>query len=114
MACDTYRSRKDQTLAERMTDIRRATARLAAALAAGSIKVRVGAQGAIAFDGWKAEERDGMTDACAYRRLLAEGDPSLRRALATEAAAGRTANRQIIGQGVHSHDGGHTWHPGHK
>jgi hypothetical protein len=24
--------------------------------------------------------------------------------------AGRTVNKQIIGQGVHSHDGGQTWH----
>jgi hypothetical protein len=27
--------------------------------------------------------------------------------------AGRGIDRQAIGQGLHSHDGGQTWHKGH-
>jgi hypothetical protein len=27
-----------------------------------------------------------------------------------EQVAGRSVNRQVVGQGVHSHDGGESWH----
>jgi hypothetical protein len=58
--------------------------------------------------------RNGISDACAYRKLLASGSPALRAALAkAEAMAGRKVDPQAIASGVHSHDGGRTWNPGH-
>lgn len=83
---------------------------LDAAIVAGRVKVKVGPQGAIAFDGWN-ENRNRVTDACAYRRLMVEGSALAKNAIArAEQLAGRTVDKQVIGQGVHSHDGGQTWH----
>ena len=66
-------------------------------------------QGAIAFEGWS--NRAGVTDSCAYRRIMATGGALARQAIAkAEAAAGRTVNKQAVAQGYHSHDGGRSWH----
>jgi len=111
MACDTQLQPR-QTIQGRAAEVRAAVAALARGLASGAIKARVGAQGAIAFEGW--QERDGVTDACAYRRLLVSGGPLALAALArAEQMAGRAVNRQVIAAGVHSHDGGRSWHHGH-
>jgi hypothetical protein len=113
MACDTKLKPK-QTIQGRAAEVRAAVAALARGLASGAIKARVGAQGAVAFEGWQAAERDGVTDACAYRRLLVSGGPLALAALArAEQLAGRSVNRQVIAVGVHSHDGGRNWHSGH-
>jgi len=109
MPCDTRRL-PQQTMEERKREIREATERLRRQIAAGTVKVKVGPQGAIAFVGWGEIDRSRVSDACAYRRLLAQGSPELRAALAREASQGRTVNAQAIGQGAHSHDGGETWH----
>lgn len=91
-----------------------AQAVLARKLAAGQVSVVVSPQGAVAFRGWIAEERAGLTDLCAYRKLSASNSPELRRALArAEALAGRKVDQRLINAGVHSHDGGHTFNPGH-
>lgn len=111
MVCDTI-LRARQTLTERKSEVKRAVDGLNSLLAVGRVKAKVGPQGAIAFEGWGAAERDGVSDACAYRTLMASPlTSSLTRMkiAAAEQAAGVTVNRQVIGQGVHSHDGGASW-----
>lgn len=110
MPCDTRR-RPNQTISERKTEIRETVARLASALAAGQVKAVVGPQGAIAFAGLTESQRNGVTDACAYRLLMAGGSMLAKQAIArAEALAGRAVNKQTVAVGAHSHDGGHTWH----
>lgn len=110
MPCDT-RLKPKQTIQERADEVRRATSRLQARLMDGRVKVTIGPQGAVAFVGWSDEERDGVTDACAYRRIMATGSALARAAIAkAEQLSGRAINRQAIAHGAHSHDGGHTWH----
>lgn len=113
MPCDT-RLKPRQTISERADEVRRAITRLSEALATGRAKVKVGPQGAIAFEGLTADERDGVTDACAYRRIMVTGSALARAAIArAEQLAGRSLDRRVIAQGTHSHDGGKTWHNGH-
>ena len=93
----------------RMTE---AIQRLDRALEGGTVRVSIGANGALAFKGiWR---NDGVTDLCAYRALQSTSSAALRRAIArAEVTAGRQINPQAIAAGVHSHDGGGTWHNGH-
>lgn len=110
MPCDR-KLKPRQTIQQRAEEIRGVVAKLAAGLAAGRIKAKVGPQGAIAFDGLAETDRDGVSDNCAYRRLMATGSPMALQAIArAEALAGRSVDKQVIGQGVHSHDSGKTWH----
>jgi hypothetical protein len=110
MVCDT-RLKQGQTISERAAEVRRATTALERAIAARKVTVKVGPQGAVAFIGWQDSERDGITDNCAYRRLLATGSALARAEIArAEALAGRKVSVQAVGQGLHSHDGGKTWH----
>lgn len=112
MACENVR-RPNQSLTERIEEVRKAIARFSAGLAAGTIKARVGPQGAIAFDGISAADRDGVTDACAYRQIMVSGTALAKAAIArAEALAGRTVDRKVLAAGVHAHDG--VWHHGHK
>lgn len=93
---------------ERLARVRTALQRLESALAAGTVQAVIGAQGALAFKGW--QDNDGVSDLCAYRRLLASNSPALRKALArAEAMAGRKVDQGAIAQGTHSHDGGMSW-----
>ena len=110
MPCDT-RLKPKQTLQQRADEVRKMVAKLGAALISGRVKAKVGPQGAIAFEGVSNEDRDGVTDACAYRRLMVEGSPLARAQIArAEQMAGRSVDRSVVAHGVHSHDGGHTWH----
>lgn len=110
MACET-RLRNKQTIQARIVEVRAAVGRLSQGLAAGRIKPRIGPQGAIAFEGFTDAERDGVGDACAYRRIMVEGSALARAAIArAEQVNGRAVNKQAVAQGVHSHDGGATWH----
>lgn len=110
MPCDTRR-KPNQTIQQRAEEIRRAVSALDAAIAARKVKIKIGPQGAIALEGWPEAERNNITDACAYRRLMATGSALSRAEFAkAEAMSGRSINRQVIGQGVHSHDNGKTWH----
>jgi hypothetical protein len=111
MACDTVR-RPEQTLAERIAEVDRALKRLAQQIASGRVQVNIGPTGAVAFAGWN--DRDGLTDACAYRSLAIQGNWELRQAVArAEAMTGRKVNPNAVAEGHHSHDGGNTWHKGH-
>lgn len=110
MPCDT-RLKPKQTIQERADEVRRAVGKIQAGIIQGRVKIRIGPQGAIAFDGIADDERDGVTDACAYRRIMVTGSPLARAAIArAEQLAGRSVDKRIIGQGAHSHDGGRTWH----
>lgn len=111
MPCDT-RLREGQTLVDRNAQVKRALARLEAALKGGAVKVNIGSNGAIAFTGWK--DRDDVSDVCAYRTLTAGNSWELRQAVAkAEAMQGRKVNPHAVGAGIHSHDGGKTWDKGH-
>jgi len=111
MACD-FMIPAGMTPVQRKTQIEQAIDRLNKALEAGTVKVTVGKTGAVAFvGGW---QRDGVSDTCAYRKLLASGSPALRMAVArAEAMAGRKVDPKAVAAGTHSHDGGKTWHGGH-
>lgn len=110
MPCDT-RLKKNQTIQQRAAEVRKVAERVTVGLAVGRVKVKVGPQGAVAFVGLSDEERDGVTDACIYRRVLVSGSALARAAVArAEQLAGRSVDRAVVGHGAHSHDGGGTWH----
>lgn len=110
MPCDT-RLKPRQTIQQRAAEVRKAVIALEAALASGRAKVKIGPQGAVTFIAWTDNERDGVTDACAYRRIMATGGALAKAKIAqAELMAGRTVNRTAIAHGAHSHDGGTTWH----
>ena len=110
MPCDT-KLKQGQTIKQRAEEVRAMVARLASGLMAGRIRPKVGATGGIAFAGLTDEERDGVTDACAYRRLMATGPALAKAAIArAEQIAGRGVDKMAIAHGHHSHDGGKTWH----
>lgn len=109
MVCDT---RIREAKPEKKKSAADALKRLQAALGDGSVTAVIGANGAVAFKGWR--ERDIWSDVCAYRKLAASNSPELRRAIArAEAMAGRKLNPRAVASGTHSHDGGKTWHDGH-
>ena len=110
MPCDT-RLKPNQTIKARSDEVRAMVGRLASALASGRVKAKIGPTGAVAFDGLTAEDRDGVTDNCAYRRIMATGSAMAKQTIArAEALAGRSVNKQALAHGHHSHDGGVTWH----
>lgn len=113
MACDT-RLRAGQSLQQRAAEVKAALDKLRRALTARGVQIAIAQNGAVAFNGWSAADRAGVSDACAYRVLAAEGSWELRQAVArAEAAQGRRVNPQAVAAGHHSHDGGRTWHGGH-
>ena len=113
MPCDTKLKPK-QTIHDRMREIKAVTARFNSGLASGKIKAVVGPQGAIAFSGVADDEKDGVTDACIYRRLMVEGSALAKAAIQkAELLAGRSVDRKVLAAGVHSHSGGKHWHHGH-
>lgn len=110
MPCDTRPNMDEAQIEEQ----RRAQERLRALLAAGVVTVTIGRNGALAFKGWQESERGGLSDLCAYRKLAAANAPELRRAIArAEAVSGLKLDQRALAAGVHSHDGGSTWHGGH-
>lgn len=101
------------TLAQRMAQVKASLRRLEVYLTTGQVQIAIGPNGAVAFRGWT--DRDDVTDVCAYRTLSAESSWALRKAVAkAEATQGRKVNVNAVREGVHSHDGGRTWNPGHK
>lgn len=113
MPCDTN-LKNGETLASRGEKVKKALSRLEAALTQGRVKVRIAPNGAVAFDGWKGDDRDDVTDVCAFRTLTAQSSPALRVAVArAEAQQGRKVNPHAVAAGHHSHDGGKSWHKGH-
>lgn len=114
MACDMRIMNMQPGFLREAAERRRkeALAKLAQALKEKTARVVIGSNGAVAFQGWN--ERNGISDVCAYRALTAANSAELRAAVArAEAMSGRKLNPQAVGAGVHSHDGGNTWHAGH-
>lgn len=100
--------RKNQTLKQREREINEALKRLERYLQTGSVKIQIGNQGAIAFNGWK--DRNDVTDVCAYRMLTLSNSWALKQAVKrAEMISGKKVNERAIAAGVHSHDNGHTW-----
>lgn len=114
MPCDTVR-KPNQTLDQRKTEVRGAIASLATLLASGQARVIVSkATGSVAFRGWTDGETARVTDACAYRMIMATGSSLAKMAIQkAEMLAGRAVDRKALIAGHHSHDGGNTWHKGH-
>jgi hypothetical protein len=114
MPCDTRTRLPNQTAQQRKAEVRDAVSRLSAALVAGTARAVVGPQGALTFTGWPSGAEMRVTDACAYRMVMATGSALAKAAIAkAEALAGRGVSRQALTQGFHSHDGGVHWHHGH-
>jgi hypothetical protein len=103
----------EATRRERTDNIRRALLGLTNDLQAGRVKVVIGTNGAVAFDGRSEKDRRGVSDVCAYRTLMAQGSWALRQAVVrAEQMSGRKVNQKAVAMGTHSHDGGQTWSPG--
>jgi len=110
MPCDT-KLKQGQTISDRKAEVLKTVEAVRKGLVSGSIKPKIGPQGAIAFEGLFAIDRNDVTDACIYRRLMATGSAlALAEIAKAERLAGRSVNRQAIATGAHSHDGGNTWH----
>ena len=111
MPCESIRQ-PNQTLAERVIEVKRIIAELDRLIMKKRVNIVVGRQGAIAFVGNEWERiRNGVTDACAYRRLVTTGSVLTRTQITrAEEVSGTKVNRAVVGAGVHSHDGGVTWH----
>jgi len=110
MLCDT-RLKQGQTITDRKEEVLRTVETVRKGLIAGSIKPKVGPQGAITFDGLFEAQRNDVTDACIYRRLMVSGSAlALAEIAKAEKLAGRSVSREAINSGAHSHDGGRTWH----
>lgn len=114
MPCDTYRARGEAP-ATRTKTIQETVAQLGRDLASGKARAVVGPQGGIAFTDtagvpYRLLSRDRITDACAFRRIMASGSALARAAIAkAETLAGRAVDKRAVSAGVHSHDGGATW-----
>lgn len=108
MVCETFRYAK-QSVEERRKQVADTVKEVEKGLANGKIKIVVGAQGAVAFQGLEDSQRNRVADACIYRKILSTGSALARMKLA---AAGNV-NKTAVAQGIHSHDGGKTWHDGH-
>ena len=110
MPCDRA-LKPQQTIKQRADEIRTVVTKAVQALISGRVKAKIGPTGAVAFTGLTDDERDGVTDNCLFRRILATGGALANAQIAkAEALAGRPVNRQAVAHGHHSHDGGQTWH----
>lgn len=111
MPCNT-KLKTGQTIAQRAAELRKRGEQVDKMLTAGRIGVKVGPQGAITFTGIPEDVRDGMTDLCVYRAIMARGSHQAKLAIAkAERLAGRVVDKKVVTSGLHSHDGGASWHP---
>lgn len=110
MPCNT-RLKPKQTLAERAKETRKAGEAIDKLLATKRITLKVDRRtGAVVFIGIPENVRDGMTDACVLNHITERGSAESRRAIArAEQLAGRSIDKKVVAQGLHSHDGGRTW-----
>ena len=111
MACDT-RTLPGQTFAERKVEVKKAIDKLAQLIATERVKPVIDRRtGGITFPGWADSDRGRVSDGCALRLLPLTGSAKVIAAIQkAELLAGRPVNRQAVAQGLHSHDGGATWH----
>lgn len=115
MVCETRR-RRGQSLNERKLEVKKVIYDINSLIATGKVKPVVDRKtGAIAFQGFDENLRDDVTDACVYRQLMISGSSLTKAKIAqAEAMAGRTVNKEAVAAGIHSHDGGRTFGPGHS
>ena len=111
MPCDR-KLKKGQTISERAAELRKRGEQVDRLLTGGRVGVKIGPQGGVTFTGIPEDVRDGMTDACVYRAIMARGSHQAKMAIAkAERLAGRTVDKKVVASGLHSHDGGASWHP---
>ncbi len=111
MPCDT-KLKPNQTITQRKLEISEVVDRIQRGLVNGSMKLRLSATGAPAFDGLADADKNNVTDACIYRRIMATGSALAKAKLVSaQALLGRAVQTT---NGTHSHDGGATWHGSHK
>lgn len=111
MPCDSVRN-PQQTVAERQAEVRSVKKLIDALLAAKKVKVKIGPQGAVAFIGIPDGERKGVTDNCVYNHIMTRGSHAARQEIVkAEQRAGRAVDKKVVATGLHSHDGGRSWHP---
>lgn len=119
MPCDTSlkwnaAENRKQTIKERISEVQKVVEQVDRLIGGGKVKVVVSKEGAVAFDGIPSQVRNDVTDACIYRRMMVSGSALTRAKIAqAEMMAGRKVDRQVLAAGVHSHDGGRTFHHGH-
>jgi hypothetical protein len=114
MPCDT-RFKRGQTFAKRKAEVEQVIKDVNSLISIGKVKPVVDKKtGSIAFAGIDDNIRDDVTDACIFRRIMVSGSSLAKAKIAqAEALAGRQVNKGAVAQGVHSHDGGQSWHNGH-
>lgn len=113
MVCWTFQKPK-QTAAERKEEIRKTVEKFARGLAAGTVKAVVGKTGGVTFTGIAESERNNVSDSCVYRSIMTTGSALARQQIArAEQMAGRRIDAKAVAGGLHSHDGGKSWHNGH-
>ena len=104
--------RRNQTLTQRKEEVRKKVTLIDKLITARKVQVKVGPQGAVAFTGISVEDRADMTDGCIYRMIMSSGTMAAKLKIQqAEQLAGVKVNKQVVAQGIHSHDGGATWHP---
>jgi hypothetical protein len=110
MPCDRI-NRRGQSIQQRAKEIKQVVEDVNSLIAVGKVKPVVDRKtGAIAFQGIGETQRDDVSDACIYRRIMVSGSSLAKAKIAqAEALAGRQVNKGALAQGVHSHDGGQTW-----
>ncbi|WP_439398537.1 hypothetical protein ACRQ5Q_14640 [Bradyrhizobium sp. PMVTL-01] len=111
MPCDTQPFDPGQTLAERKEQVKKVIDLVAREIVNGRVKPIVGPQGAITFDGLTDKVRGGVRDSCIYRRIMSTGSAMAKQQIArAEQLAGRKIDAKAVAGGIHSHDGGRSWH----
>jgi hypothetical protein len=111
MPCFTQ-LKPNQTKQQRASEVKHAAELIDKLIASKRVQIKVGKQGAVAFVGIPDNVRDGMTDTCVFNALKNSRSAATRIAFQkAQQLAGRPIDTKMVAQGVHSHDGGVTWHP---
>jgi hypothetical protein len=111
MPCFSQRE-PQQTEEQRRAEVKKALTDIDKLIAKRKIKLKIGPQGAITFLGLEQAQRGRMTDVCIFNRLMQNGSEAVKQALIqAEQMAGRKVSAKALTQGIHSHDGGASWHP---
>jgi len=106
------RPRRNQTQAQRRAEVKKAVTDIDKLVAKRKVGIKVGPQGAVTFTGLDEQLRAGMTDVCIYQMLMNRGsEGTMQRVIEAEQRAGRKISQKAVQKGVHSHDGGASWHP---
>jgi hypothetical protein len=111
MPCDT-KLKPNQTITQRKLEISETVAKVQQGLVNGSIKLALSTSGSPAFAGLSDAEKNNVTDACIYRRIMATGSALAKAKI--QAAQALLGKPVVTTNGTHSHDGGKTWHGSHK